>query len=87
MDCEHTIVGESWCTIDTMKVMAVAQKHNCTVMVLDAVNLHLQLILSLLLLLQYYATADSCIIGECLLLVAVHHSGTGLYKLITSDGS
>lgn len=89
MDCESTNVGESWCTIDTMKVMPVALKHNCTVMVLDTVNLHLQLsfVLFFFFFWQYYATADRCMIREWLLLFAVHHSGTGLFKLVTNDSS
>jgi len=65
-------------------MMAVALKHYGTVMVLDAVNLYLQLILSLL---ESYAAADSCMIGELLFLVAAHLSGSGLYKFITSDCS
>ncbi|KAF9662458.1 hypothetical protein SADUNF_Sadunf18G0055300 [Salix dunnii] len=80
MDCEGTNAGESWCTIDTMKVMPVALKHKCTVMVLDTVNLHLQLAFVLFIFFcKYYATADRCMIREWLLLDVVHHSGTGLF--------
>jgi len=84
MECERTNLVKSWCKIDNIKMMAVALKHYGTVMVLDAVNLYLQLILSLL---ESYAAADSCMIGELLFLVAAHLSGSGLYKFITSDCS
>ncbi|KAL9362467.1 hypothetical protein Peur_045252 [Populus x canadensis] len=84
MECERTNLVKSWCKIDNIMMMAVALKHYGTVMVLDAVNLYLQLILSLL---ESYAAADSCMIGELLFLVAAHLSGSGLYKFITSDCS
>ncbi|KAG6769999.1 hypothetical protein POTOM_025666 [Populus tomentosa] len=69
MECERTNLVKSWCKIDNVKMMAVALKHYGTAMVLDAVYMYLQLILSLL---QSYAAADSCMIGVLLFLNVVH---------------